>query len=767
MDQRTPGAYRDYSAALIIFAVCAFALALPWVSGHVTIPWDAKAHFYPQLVFLSKTLHSGESPFWNPYVFAGSVHIADPQSLIFTLPYLLVAKFIRDPGFIAADATILGMISLGGLALMLFFRDRGWHPAGALLAGLSFAFGGSAAWRIQHIGEVLSLAFFAITLLFLSRIFLRGGWWNGLLAGFFGGLMLIGRDQIALLCALILLIYALWNLFVTPWRVSLVPLAMALVAGLVTIAVPISLTLVLAEQSTRTDIDFEGAARGSLHPAALLTAFVANLFGTDGPLQNFWGPPQVEVWGGNYNLARNMANVYFGALPLVAFLGLGILAGRVFRRDMAPLVISFILILLYALGDFTPFYKAVFNVPGLDLFRRPADATFPLCALASILAGYSLHRFITDDDKSFLRNAFLPALVVVAGLAATIAVAWWKNRLVQAQIPLLIGGGFLTLALVVLFLLRRFNRRIGPAALLLVAGALTLDLAVSNGPNESTALPPSRFEMMRTDTANETIALLRRKLGETAGPDRIDRVELAAVGFDWPNLGLIHGFQHDLGYNPVRLSWFVDATAAQDQVAVVEQRPFAPLFSSYRSLMADMLGVRFIASAFPIERIDPDLKSGDLNFIARTKDAYVYENPRALPRVMVARQARKVDFDALAETGEWLAGFDPRETVLLDSADAEDAKPRRPASARIDAYQNTQVRISVNAPDGGYLVLNDVWHPWWRVEVAGQRSDVLRANAIFRAVKLPPGAHQVRFYFAPLRGLRLTLRAAVHSFLTR
>jgi len=462
-----------------------------------------------------------------------------------------------------------------------------------------------------------------------------------------------------------------------------------------------------------------------------------------------------------------MANVYFGALPLVSFLGLGVLAGRVFRRDVAPFVISFVLMLLYALGDFTPFYKLAFNVPGLDLFRRPADATFPLCALASILAGYALHRFITDEKKSLLRNALIPVLVVVAGLVASIAVAWWKDRLALAQVPLLIGSGFLILSLIVLFLLRRFNRQIGRASLLLVAGALTLDLAISNGPNESTALPPSRFEVMRTDTKNETIALLHEMLAQTAGPDRIDRVELAAVGFDWPNLGLIHGFQHDLGYNPVRLSWFVDATNAQDQVAVVEQRPFAPLFSSYRSLMADMLGVRVIASAFPIERIDPELKSGDLNFIAQTKDAYVYENPRALPRVMVARQAKKADFDALFETGKWPEGFDPRETVLLDGSDAEDTQPRRPASARIEVYQNTQVRISVEAPDGGYLVLNDVWHPWWRVEVDGQSFDVLRANAIFRAVKLPPGAHQVRFYFAPLQGLRLTLRAAVHSFLTR
>jgi glycine cleavage system H lipoate-binding protein len=399
---------------------------------------------------------------------------------------------------------------------------------------------------------------------------LRGGWWNGLLAGFFGGLMLIGRDQIALLCAFILLIYALWNMFVTPWRVSLVPFGMALVTGLITIALPISLTLVLAEQSTRTEIDFEGAARGSLHPAAFLTAFVVNLFGTDGPIQNFWGPPEVSVWGGNYNLARNMANVYFGALPLVVFLGLGVFAGRVFRRDMAPFVISFVLMLLYTLGDFTPFYKMIFHVPGLDLFRRPADATFPLCALASILAGYALHRFITDENKSFIRNALMPTLVVVSGLAISVAVAWWKDRLALAQTPVLIGAGFLGFSLIVLFLLRRFNRQIGAASLLLVAGALTFDLAVSNGPNESTALPSSRFEVMRTDTKNETIALLRQKLAETAGPDRIDRVELAAVGFDWPNLGLIHGFQHDLGYNPVRLSWFVDATAAQDQVAVVE-----------------------------------------------------------------------------------------------------------------------------------------------------------------------------------------------------
>ncbi|MDP3319753.1 MAG: hypothetical protein Q8S58_11550, partial [Bosea sp. (in: a-proteobacteria)] len=69
-------------AAIVLLAW--IALSWPWLSGVVTIPWDAKAHFQPQLQFLAEAWHSGRSPFWTPYVFAGSPQIADPQSLIFS-----------------------------------------------------------------------------------------------------------------------------------------------------------------------------------------------------------------------------------------------------------------------------------------------------------------------------------------------------------------------------------------------------------------------------------------------------------------------------------------------------------------------------------------------------------------------------------------------------------------------------------------------------------------------------------------------------------
>ena len=52
----------------------------------------------------------------------------------------------------------------------------------------------------------------------------------------------------------------------------------------------------------------------------------------------------------------------------------------------------------------------------------------------------------------------------------------------------------------------------------------------------------------------------------------------------------------------------------------------------------------------------------------------------------------------------------------------------------------------------GFVVLNDVWHPWWRVSVDGRPARLLRANVLFRAVAVPKGRHLVRFTFRPVAG---------------
>ncbi|MEA2930616.1 MAG: hypothetical protein QOG38_3044, partial [Hyphomicrobiales bacterium] len=246
-------------------------------------------------------------------------------------------------------------------------------------------------------------------------------------------------------------------------------------------------------------------------------------------------------------------------------------------------------------------------------------------------------------------------------------------------------------------------------------------------------------------------------------PNHRDRVELIGIGYHWPNICLIHGCEHVFGHNPLRLKWFTDATHAEDTVAAVDQRPFSPLYPSYRSSLADLLGLRLIATGVPVEQIDKSLKTGDLTFVARTGDAYVYENPRALPRVMVVGGWQIADFGKLIAHG-WPAEVDPTRTVLLEKAPpAPLVTMVETAGIRLVSYANARVVIEVDSPSGGIVVLNDVWHPWWRAHIETAETEIFRANGIFRAVQVPAGKHTVRFSFEPLRGAWNELRAKLRG----
>ena len=60
--------------------------------------------------------------------------------------------------------------------------------------------------------------------------------------------------------------------------------------------------------------------------------------------------------------------------------------------------------------------------------------------------------------------------------------------------------------------------------------------------------------------------------------------------------------------------------------------------------------------------------------------------------------------------------------------------------------------MEADSPGGGWVVLNDLWHPWWFADVDGKAAEILRANVLFRAVAVPPGRHVVRFTFRPIAG---------------
>jgi hypothetical protein len=428
-------------------------------------------------------------------------------------------------------------------------------------------------------------------------------------------------------------------------------------------------------------------------------------------------------------------------------------------REIRFFSLAALLTLLYALGWYTPVFHFIYELlPGVALYRRPADATFVFGALLAMIAGYLVHRWLTGTIAPARRwQRLLEIAIATALVSLAVGLALKVGEWASAALPILWGLGFAAGAVAALLLTRLLNARSAVSAAAVLAAFSTYDLAFNNAPNESTGLPPALYAALNPDTKDETIALLKARLKSVAAPDRRDRVELIGVGYHWPNIGLIHDLDHLFGHNPLRLADFVRATAAPDTVAGPDQRQFTPLLPSYRSTLEDLFGVRFIAIGVPVGEIDSSLKPGDLNFIARTKDAYVYENPRALPRVLLATDWRKADFDGMIRSGGW-PDVDPRRTVLLQHAPAGFAPSGAGGSARILRYRNTEIEIATDAPAGGILVLNDVWHPWWRASVDGKPADILKANVLFRAVTVPPGHHVVRFSFHPFAGALAELR---------
>src|SRR5262249_22983571 len=236
------------------------------------------------------------------------------------------------------------------------------------------------------------------TLWLLARTLDRGSWRLGVATGVLGGLLAAGRDHVALLSLYVLAGYVIAHWIASPRggvRASVKPPAAAGAPASAIAAVPATMTALLAARSNRPEIGYLLAGHGSLHPADLLMLAFADLFHAMAPNVDWWGPPGPRwhaVFGPTgLNTSKNMGLLYAGAVPLVALVSFGLVRGHAWAREIRFFTIAAPLVLLYALGWYTPAFHALSELPGIAYFRRPADATFVFGALIAVMAGYLVH----------------------------------------------------------------------------------------------------------------------------------------------------------------------------------------------------------------------------------------------------------------------------------------------------------------------------------------------------------------------------------------
>jgi hypothetical protein len=416
--------WRDVAAlaALASFFVAFFPHAL--FGGKYLLAGDPLFYSYPMHVMAWRMLRQGILPLWSPYTLSGYPLLSMTQ---LGLGYPLTWGHLFLPGHMAEQVYVLAPFLLVPVFTYLYVRELGRSPLAALLAGLSFGYGGMMASPLGNSGMMTNaVAWLPLFLLAIERARTRrfvpalllatGAYAMSVLNGFGQGFVYVGLVAVAYAVCVVLTTQRPHSTTTQTLRARLAnvqqwrPLLVACGAGLLAAGVAafqILETARVVRRSVRRTLSYELFTQGSFAPADLWRSFTTPLFYVVD--MDAYAPPLA------------------GALALIAVYAH---ARRQTARD--PRVCFWCAVAVWAcvlmMGASTPFYRLVYHVPIVNLFRVPSRHAFEWTFAVSILAAYGW-----DVTAAWLRKRRAAhtttrtravALALLA-LGTVVGVLWW------------------------------------------------------------------------------------------------------------------------------------------------------------------------------------------------------------------------------------------------------------------------------------------------------------------------------------------------------
>jgi hypothetical protein len=726
--------------ALLVFLLAAATLCWPMLSGGFLLGDDQYVAGYGFRLFGAEFFRAtGHIPQWNPYLFGGLPYIAALHGDIFYPSAWLRWMLPVDT---AMNLEFFAHLVLTGGAMYALLRALRLSWTGALVGGLAYELSGIVASLVKpgHDGKLFVSALTPLAFLALLRAIRDrrlGGY--GLLALTVGLCMLAPHFQMTYYMLVGLALWTVYLVFFDPdrhaglfWPREL-GLALAAVAlGLAVSAIQVLPFLAYIPYSPRgaggPSTGWEYATAFSMPPEEIVTTILPQF---NGVLENYWG--------------RNFFKLhteYLGALVVVlAVLGIGDRSRTRLVRGFGVIALLFLLI---AWGGHTPFYRLWYEVmPMMKKVRAPGMAFFLVALPTAVYAGLGVDRLLRRDLT--LRGLAIP-LAVIGGVAVlgaggilqsfatALASAEQANR-VAANAGALQGGA-LRLMLVVavggaaLWAIRE-GRLAGPLAAAALAVVVTGDLWSID--RLFYQFRPPAAETYRNDA-------LTTRLRAVPKPFRVLDVgvypESFLMGYD---------IQMMLGYHGNEVRFYDELLGGKGQWR----------YAGSPSLL-DLLAVRFIlvpeAQAVPgFHRV--------LGPVPTTPGSpgVLLERDTIPAYVRVVPGAAKLPDDQVAPTV--IDPRFPRNAVVLypdTAAVTPDAirGGQMPAPAQVTPslaeWSPGRMRITLDGRESrpAYLLVSENWYPDWHAEVDAKPAAVLRGDNTLLSVVLPPGARDVRLYFA-------------------
>lgn len=552
--------------AAIVVALLPLIFFFPATRGNLVIsPDDGLIFNIPIRVTVANLLHAGYLPLWNPYFFGGMPLFAAAQAgVLFPLNWFYLA-------FSAPVATNLMMLSsymVAALGAYLYARRSGSNVAGAVLTSLiwqgsAFLIGQIGHTNILHTAALLPWLLWAIDGYGESGKRSRGF----LLAVVVAVQVFAGHHQTLVYALLVAVAYAL-----VMWRRQAVSEQAArsrtaylhslifIAAGLVLAAVQLVPTLELLRESMRSDASYDFFTSFSLPPRFFWTFFAPYLVG-GGAGQLFRAPYVGPAYYAEYAGYVGLVTI---ALAIVAV---------ALKRDARTKFYAVVVLvgLMLALGRYAPFgfYKLIYAVPVLSLFRVPARHLMEVEFALAVLAGRGLTAITAARDRAkALRWVAIAGAIVLVLTCLAITVGRPANFQLGRTAPVSILRApelFLPVVMATvsgwaLWIFARGRR----GALLLLLAVIALDLCVwgqssgwrvaSPGFDYELWSEPATVQFLREGATHDKAGEPFRILTQDQAFDPAWSVSTPTPGRGWvpslqPDIYMMFGVENAAGYD--------------------------------------------------------------------------------------------------------------------------------------------------------------------------------------------------------------------------
>ena len=774
------------------------AAAVPFLRGvstsRVFFVRDLSLFFWGQHLYLRHAWLSGQFPLWDPYVAAGQPTVANALRQMF-LPPAVVLRLIGNDAF-AFNLFVAAPFPLAALGAWLFFRRR-LSTVASMLGAIAFAVSGPIVSTSNFPNLSWSVAAMPWVLWAADRVAASRDLRSTAILATAVACQALAGEPVTQTATLVLA--AAFVVTFAPTGTASLPRAAAAFGVAVALGVAMAAVqlLPLAEAAASSHrLTAVNTAYWSLHPAALLETIAFELFGDYYSAQFLWQRP----WMAAVNSGREpfFFSVYFG-VPLAALAVYGFVARAVPRWTTFWVAVAAVG-LVGAFGTYTPVYPFLQrHLPLLGSFRFPAKylTVIAMAVAAGAAAGWdALSGVARPFPGRAAGRARMAAVTFAAAVGALTAVAaaaciyapkptvfrfyalaqslGVKDPVAAAEFMLTTlprqASWVLVLSAAAAFLLLLGDaaRRESSAARAALGILIVVDLLARAWPvnpvldvswlgqppwvSYTRADPGARFYIgSKRDGTNFTDDL------DSSGPFRnpeglwgvASRAATSAVVNFEPSAFRARDM---LSYDLAAL-WPPEFTAASKR--------FFRSGRDERDRFLDRTGVRY--------RILPKPQAKGRNPVVRIPnmfESYLFDvDGDAAPRVEIVPAARVVSDAGRQVDALFDGGWNARAVVLVDRepqpSGTAGAAAQPSASITLDGADRVIVDASAPA-DGAYLLVRDTYDTGWRARVDGQPAPIVRADGLFRAVRVAAGRHVVEFVYRPrafFAGLAVSLAA--------